>query len=112
VAVSICVTVDGALFLLLAVEESRSIRTRRRWRRQVQRLRLARESAAQSAYEVEARLRGMEQAWQHVESRSHTLAEQYRQQCLFELEQRLHKIRRELPTEQLVLSGLWERSAA
>ena len=112
VAVSLCVTVDGALFLLLALEEGRGIRSRRRWRRLVQHLRAAHEEAARTLQEIEAEARGLEQGRADLESRAQVLAERFRCQCLFELEQRLHKIRRELPTEQLVQFGLRERSAA
>ena len=105
-AVSVCVTLDGALFLLLAFEEGNAFRDRRRARRVFRLARSSYDAATKALLEGEAKLSTVQVSMQSLEAGAQVLAERFRHQCLFELEQRQQRLRCDTPTEQLVEFGL------
>ena len=110
-AVSVCVTLDGAVFLLLAFEEGDAFRDRRRSRRLSKTARAGHDAAVSALLESEAGLSTVQISMQSLETGAQVLAERFRHQCLFELEQRRHKLRCETPTAQLVEFGLRGKAA-
>lgn len=111
-AVSVCVTLDGALFLLLALDEWRALRNRRQACRAVARLRAAKDALVQEHLKAAGSAVCLEQSRERWKENSSLLADRFRNQCLYELEQKLRRSRREMPTEALIEAGLRERLSA
>jgi hypothetical protein len=110
-AVSLCVTVDGALFLLLALEEGRALRDRGRALRRLALMRKRHDDAAAALAEAGSKLATVEKSHEALEANAQILAERFRRQCLFDLEQRCQKFRCEMTAEQLVEFGLRGKAA-
>lgn len=106
VAVSVCVTVDGALFLLLCLVESRAIVCRLRTRREATRLSARLEVLESQAAQASAAVEIHRKNWQGGEETARLVAARFRSQCLFELEEALSRARLERPDEVRVRAAL------
>jgi hypothetical protein len=109
-AVSVCVTVDGALFLLLALEEGRAARKRRLCTLRLKDARNRQAGSSADLARAESRLATIRTSLEALDATAEIFAERFRNQCLFELEQRIAKFRSETPIPQLVERGLRVRS--
>jgi hypothetical protein len=106
VAVSVCVTIDGALFLLLCLIESRAVGLRLRTRREASRLRGRLELLASEAARTRADAEIRRSSWQDGEETARLAAAQFRSQCLFEMEESLTRSRLECEDEVRVRAAL------
>lgn len=106
VAVSVCVTVDGALFLLLCLVESKAILCRLRTRRQAAHLRARLEVLESQATQARAAAEIRRKNWQDGEETARLVAARFRNQCLLELEEALIRTRLECPDELRVRAAL------
>jgi hypothetical protein len=108
-AVSVCVTVDGAVFLLIALLESQAL-----WRRRQARRAVAHCRAQADRVEMEHRRAGgsvasLEEGRDRWDADSRSLAERFRSQCLYELDSNVNRSRRSLSTGKFVDLTLRER---
>ena len=106
VAVSVCVTVDGALFLLLCLMESKAIVCQLRTRRQSIQLRARIEVLQSAAAQARAASEIRRKNWQDGEETARLAAARFRSQCLFEIEESLDRSRLECPDELRVRAAL------
>ena len=106
VAVSVCVTIDGALFLLLCLIESRAIGLRLRTRREAARLAVRLELLASEAARLRAAAEVRRRSWQDGEETARLVAARFRSQCLFEIEESLSRSRLECEDEVRVRAAL------
>ncbi len=101
-AVSICVTVDGAIFLLLALEEVSRLREHYDIRRKIRTGRMRREQAVADRVKTEAALAVKVARMHDLDRDAQAFAERYRRQCLLAIHQLDEQARHNLSAEQLV----------
>ena len=106
VAVSLCVTTDGALFLLLCLIESKAIARRLRATREAARLRARLETLESEAARAWAAAEIGRKGWQDAEETARLAAARFRSQCLFEMEETLNRSRLECADEARVRAAL------
>ena len=100
--VSLVVTVDGAIFLLLSLREAAQVRARKALKRGV-RLACSRVDALETAAAVaRSDAESRREAWKTVDLKSRLAADRYRAHCLARLAQKEEQVQLERPLEELV----------
>ena len=111
-SVSLLVSIDGALFLLLSLAEGARLRTRIRIDREVKRSRnefLRVEGELASAQSATGRAR---ESWKTVDEKARLCADRYRTQCIYRMAEKTAASQMSRPIEELVDRSLRLRALA